>query len=284
VSTDRRDRIEERFRRRALRIVASLSGGGRLVRREGGNGALPCYELHVSGERAPRLVAEAGTVEEMRRRDWLCKSPDSGVTASEAGRAALARERGGRDGFRAQHLELSPPGKRDVAPDAAAIVDNESPLARLRRRRDTTGQPLISEAQYMAGERLRADFTRARMTPRITMDWSGAVARGGRGARRGGPASLLDDALAARARVEQALRATGPALDSVLLDVCCFLVGLEDVERARRWPRRSAKVVLQIALDRLAAHYGLSEAARGRGKEGHIRHWGAGDYRPRTQI
>jgi hypothetical protein len=29
------------------------------------------------------------------------------------------------------------------------------------------------------------------------------------------------------------------------------------------WPQRSGKVVLQIALDRLAAHYGMSERSAG---------------------
>ncbi len=139
---------------------------------------------------------------------------------------------------------------------------------------------MIGESEYLAGEQLRLDFERAQLGPRVTASWD-AAAVSGSGAR-GAPGMGLEMAeavVAARQRVERAIVAVGPELSGLLLDVCCFLHGLEDVERNREWPRRSGKVVLQLALAHLARHYGFDGNARG--AAGRIRSWGAPDYRPR---
>jgi hypothetical protein len=104
--------------------------------------------------------------------------------------------------------------------------------------------------------------------PRITSNWSASVADGRRTA---GPATFTDTVLAARQHVRHALDAVGPEFAGLLVDVCCFLKALADVERERRWPPRSAKVVLQLGLERLARHYGLRAVVRGRGKG--VRTW-----------
>ncbi len=173
-------------------------------------------------------------------------------------------------------------GRKRAQGASASRRDSAGPLAWLARRRDASGRPLLSEAQRLAGERLARDFWFARMTPRVTADWSGTVTSGRR--RRAAPshgADLRDAQLAARERVRRALDAVGAELSGVLVDVCCLEEGLEAAERAQGWPKRSGKVILQLALTRLARHYGLDEPTRGSRAAARILHWGTEDYRPR---
>lgn len=176
------------------------------------------------------------------------------------------------DAFRAQHLDLS---VRDFMTETGVtqvvVNDSESPLGWLARRKGRDGRAMIGPDQFIAGERLRADFTRAHLTPRVTSSWTGI----GRTRGAGGGFEMTDLIVASRQRVRLALDACGPEFSGLLLDVCCFLRGLEDIERERGWPSRSAKVVLQLALDRLARHYGLRSDATGTGAA--IRTWLADD-------
>jgi hypothetical protein len=133
----------------------------------------------------------------------------------------------------------------------------------------------------MAAERLRRDFELAQLQPRVTANWSASVATRRRNGEAAGLGHLTDMAMAARRRFDGAMRAVGPELSGVLVDVCCFLKGLEIVERERQWPARSAKLVLRLALDSLARHYGYGETASGASASDAPLHWGADDYRPK---
>ncbi len=163
----------------------------------------------------------------------------------------------------------------ETRPAAATQLfnDNESPLTWLRARRGKDGKPLISEAQYLAGERLRGDFERAMLARRTTLNWELA----GAGSSAGGAgAELSDGAIAARQRYHAALDSVGPELASILAQVCCLSAGVEQAERVLELPARSGRVVLGLALTALARHYGLAEAVRRDGITG----WGLDGYRP----
>lgn len=185
--------------------------------------------------------------------------------------AAAAEPKADIDAFRAQHLTLA---ERVIETGHGAqtvlVDDGESPLAWLARRRGRDGRSLVAPHQLLAGERLRADFTRAHMMPRTTSNWS--VPLSPDRSDGGGRTHFTDAMIASRQRVDHALDAVGPEFSGVLLDLCCFLKGLEDLERDRGWPARSAKVVLQLGLDRLARHYGYMAQAKGR-SEAPIRTW-----------
>ncbi len=202
------------------------------------------------------------------------------LALTDTGKARAARDAasGGLNPFLAQH---KPTVRRaaDNSPDAAQVIHDqeESPIAWLATRKDGNGRPLISASALEAGERLRRDLTFAQILPRVTADWTAnAAARG----YSGETLHFSEMAIAARQRVEQALSAAGPEFAGLLVDVCGFLKGLELVETERGWPRRSAKVVLALALHQLCRHYGIAEQAVGPERSRGLRHWGAEDFRP----
>ncbi len=198
------------------------------------------------------------------------KTRKSACRAPEPPRPAI-------DEFLGQHLELA---QRQIATEfgrsSVTVDESESPLAWLARRRGRNGRALIEPHQFQAGERLRGDFTCAHLMPRTTSNWASPIASGRRGAGGERAATFTETMLGARQRVHRALDAVGPEFAGLLLDVCCFLKRLEDIERERAWPARSAKVVLQLALERLARHYGLAMQALGR-QHAPIRTWLAND-------
>lgn len=210
-------------------------------------------------------------------REGVVRAIDGRLVLSSEGKALVQRMRAGEEPFRAQHAEI---GTRNITlPTGEQTVRmnlSESPLAQLARRRTRDGSPFLDDHEIEAGERLRADYTRAQIMPRVGANWSEAVASGRRGGHENGIAELTDAALSARQRVDKALTAVGPELAGILVDVCCFLKGLEQVEAERGWPVRSAKIVLKTALAVLFRHYEPRMGTRRRS----IVHWGTEDYRP----
>jgi hypothetical protein len=124
----------------------------------------------------------------------------------------------------------------------------ESPLGWLFSRGHLTVR------QFDAGERLRADWERAQLSPRVTMAWDSApVARGRRGSA---PEVDVGGAqIDAKRRFNDAIDSAGSGLADILWRVVCAGDGMREAETALGWPARAGKLVLTFALDRIAAYY-----------------------------
>ncbi|WP_448662384.1 DUF6456 domain-containing protein [Sphingomonas sp. CJ20] len=146
---------------------------------------------------------------------------------------------------------LDPIGKDTKrAPRSVTVNLAESPLSWLRAR------GLLDARQYEAGDRLRSDYEMASLGRRVTMRWE----PGAGGKARKGPPETPDATLAqidAKRRFDAAVRCAGPGLADILWRVVCAGEGLATAERALGWPSRAGKLVLLLALDRVADHYRL---------------------------
>jgi hypothetical protein len=124
----------------------------------------------------------------------------------------------------------------------------ESPLGWLFARGKVTRR------QFDAGEQLRTDWERGGFPTRVTMLWDAAPV----GRQRGGSAGRIDPVGAqidARKRFDSAVEAAGPGLSDILWRVVCSGEGMREAETALGWPARAGKVVLCLALDRIADFY-----------------------------
>lgn len=147
----------------------------------------------------------------------------------------------GRDG------EILRKGRRRAV-RSVTVNSVESPLGWLLSR------GMVSRRQFEAGEQLRSDWERGGLSPRVTMQWDSAPI----GRQRGGSAGVPDPAAAqidARRRFDSAIDAAGPGLSDILWRVVCSGEGMREAETALGWPARAGKLVLSIALDRIADFY-----------------------------
>lgn len=139
----------------------------------------------------------------------------------------------------------------------------ESPLIALARRRDKSGKPFLNDDLVAAGERLREDFELAQMGLQDRKIWEQYLMQIEDGSTVASPSFRNKKQKAAHDRTRDALRDLGPGLGHAVLRCCCFLEGIETTEKEMDWAARSGKIVLKIALQRLAFH-----SAKSYGKHG----------------
>ncbi len=154
-------------------------------------------------------------------------------------------------GAEATAATAAPPSRR-IRRAARSVTVNlaESPLGWLLARGH------ISERQYAAGEQLRSDWERAQLAPRVTADLAAPpLSRSARAAPR--PADPTVSQLDAKRRFEAALAAAGSGLSDILWRLVCAGESMRDAETALGWPARAGKLILTLALDRVADFYRL---------------------------
>jgi hypothetical protein len=149
---------------------------------------------------------------------------------------------------------VAAPGRKAAAKRARRSVTvnlAESPLGWLFARGH------IARRQFDAGEKLRVDWERGQLAARVTMAWDSTPVARGRGGW--GPAPDLSAAqIDARRRFEAAIDAAGPGLSDILWRIVCSGEGMREAETALGWPARAGKVVLTIALERVADYYRIA--------------------------
>ncbi len=150
--------------------------------------------------------------------------------------------------------ELTPEGPRrtsDARAKRRTVTVNlgESPIAWLHARGH------LDDCLFAAGEALRSDYERAQLSANVTMRWDPIRVKTGCGGVPDHSMSPTEKQIAAKQRFDSAIKAAGKGLDDILWRVVCAGEGLPDAERALGWPARSGKLVLKIALERVADFY-----------------------------
>ena len=145
--------------------------------------------------------------------------------------------------------ELTPEGPRRRSGTTArrrSVTVNlaESPLGWLHAHGH------LDDRLFDAGERLRSDYEIAQIAPGITMRWEPVRIPG-----TAGKLSPTEQQVSARARFDGAIAAAGRGLDDILWRVVCACETLPAAEKTLEWPARSGKLVLRLALDRVADFY-----------------------------
>lgn len=265
--------VARTFERQGARLLERLAEPGCHAERRGDQVVL----VRKGGKLALSAGVPTGVLAHLLESGALACTTRAGQSTfhiTPEGRARVLRE--GADGetpFADQHRVLvqQPDGEGGTL----RVNLREDPLDMFRRARAAFF--LIGEAELSAGDRLRRDLMLAQSLPQVTANWSRLVVDGA-GYHDG--LSVSDRVVAARARVDAAMKAVGPDFSGILMDICGFSKGLEAVEKEHNLPQRAGKVALGYALRALARHYGLSSAAVGK-SGAPMRHWGAEGYRPR---
>ncbi|WP_052952312.1 DUF6456 domain-containing protein [Devosia epidermidihirudinis] len=148
---------------------------------------------------------------------------------------------------------------------------DDAVVARLAASKGEDGATFLLPHHVAAADRLARLIERSRLVPRVTMSYDPARVGGGRKGGNGA-AEVSDSAVEARQALNRIAAQLPGDCWGVVFDVCGLGKGLQAIEIERRWPRRSAKLILRIGLEQLADQFGL-QPHRASGQGGAVRGW-----------
>lgn len=117
-----------------------------------------------------------------------------------------------------------------------------------------TGPFCLSDAEKQAAKRFQAEYEQAHLMGRVTMNWDARL-DGLKKRRTNASENLPQSVFDTRQRVHEALTYVGPVLSDMLVEACCANYSVQENETRFSLPARSGKVMLKLALARLAVFY-----------------------------
>lgn len=177
-------------------------------------------------------------------------------------------------GYSEQHKDI-----REVGGSSARLNINEGPILKLSYSRNGM-PPFLQSHHIVAAKKIEILVARTQMLQRTTMSYD--PTRIGRGNKSSGlDQGLGDNALDARNKLQHCLDRLPHDCAGVVMDVCGFQKGLQLIETERKWPRRSAKLILRIGLEQLCILFELTPTIKGV-ESNTARHWMGKDARPKS--
>lgn len=238
------------FEQESQKVLQHMSEPGALLAIAEGMDMAVVVQQDEEGQSNRTAAVGRAIAQAMALKDWIsCEDPEARIARYKITGLGKSQLRSfGPVGFAEGAARFE--GAEAVAPTRSRGVGTDNPVAAVARRRDRNGDPFLSREMLQAAERLKEDFELAQSDSRVP-DWNRYMTLGFEDTTSGSAFTPEE----AEQRVGSALAALGPGLGDVALRCCCFLEGMETIEKRFGWSARSGKIVLRIALQQLLRHY-----------------------------
>ncbi len=149
---------------------------------------------------------------------------------------------------RSSHYPIHDVGKSDK---------DYAPILKLYNRQRNIEQKYLTKIHVEAAEQLFAEFIAANLQPKLTFSWDNISVAPQTHYTGSKMFEYSEKIMTARKTLYDSLHYVGEDFCAILVEICLFGNGLENTEKNFKWPARSGKLLLTMALDKLAEFYGI---------------------------